>query len=382
MKVLLAFDSFKDCMSAREASEAAREGVLHAFAGAETICVPMSDGGDGLVSVLASCSDYVRHSAYVCGPLGERVEAEFLVSGDGRDAVIEMAQASGLELLPAARRNPELTTTYGVGELIREAVGLGCRRIFVGLGGSATCDCGLGMLQALGANITCHTAEPGIPLCGINLPGIESIDLSALRTLLSQVEIYAAVDVSNPLIGEHGAAFVYAPQKGADRRMVERLDIGLEHILSIARTSDGPGDGAAGGMGFALRHFLGARIISGAELVFQASGFEVKLRGSDVVLTGEGSADSQTAEGKVASRVLERALELNIPVLLFAGRVHDSISLQKSGFSRVVSINDGCSLPYSQLILASVAKENLKNAVSRSMEDFFRVRNKTAEQSV
>ena len=322
MKVCIAPDSFKESLSAAEVAEAIRRGVLKVAPGAQTVIVPMADGGEGTVRALvdATGGEFVRET--VTGPLGGKVQADYGLLGEGETAVIEMAAASGLPLLPPDERNPMLTTTFGTGELIRSALDRGVKHIIVGIGGSATVDGGAGMAQALGAKLLDEKGEE-IGFGGGELRRLERIDLSELAPRVESVEV--ACDVTNPLTGPEGAARIYGPQKGATPEMVEALERNLAHLAHVIANDLGkdvcdlPGAGAAGGLGAGLVAFLGAKLKPGVEIVIEASGLRKKMKGCDLVITGEGRLDEQSAFGKTIDGVAGVAKGLGIPVVAIAG---------------------------------------------------------------
>jgi glycerate kinase len=345
-KIVIAPDSFKECLAAEAVAAAMAAGVRAAAPDAEVVCVPMADGGEGTVRALVAATGGTLHRATVTGPLGEPVEAEFGVLGDGRTAVIEMAAASGLPLAPPARRDPTRTTTYGTGELIRAALDLGARRLLLGIGGSATVDGGAGMAQALGVRLLDAAGQP-IGWGGGDLERLAHADLLARDPRLAGVAVEVACDVTNPLVGPHGAARVYGPQKGATPDSVERLEANLAHLADVierdlgVRVRDLPGAGAAGGLGAGLVAFLGATLRRGVELVIEAVGLEAKLRGADLVLTGEGRLDRQTAFGKVPVGVARLAAAKGIPVVAIAGALGEgSEAVHAEGVTACFSILD------------------------------------------
>ena len=324
MKVCIAPDSFKESLSAAEVAEAIRRGVLKVAPGAQTVIVPMADGGEGTVRALvdATGGEFVRET--VTGPLGGKVQAHYGLLGEGETAVIEMAAASGLPLLPPDERNPMLTTTFGTGELIRSALDRAVKHIIVGIGGSATVDGGAGMAQALGAKLLDEKGEE-IGFGGGELRRLERIDLSGLAPRVASVEVEVACDVTNPLTGPEGAARIYGPQKGATPEMVEALERNLAHLAHVIANDLGkdvcdlPGAGAAGGLGAGLVAFLGAKLKPGVEIVIEASGLREKMKGCHLVITGEGQLDEQSAFGKTIDGVAGVAKGLGIPVVAIAG---------------------------------------------------------------
>lgn len=328
MKVVVAVDSFKGSLSSSELADSIGRGVRRVYPEAVVEKIPVADGGEGTVEALVESSGGHYRSLTVKGPLWEPVVARYGISGDGTTAIIEMAAASGLPLVPVEKRNPELTTTYGTGELILDALGAGCRRFIIGIGGSATNDCGMGMMQALGMKFL---DREGLELegCGENLIRTETIDDASLAAGLMEAEFHIACDVENPLYGENGAAFVYSRQKGADDSMVIRLDEGLKHFSAIVGDKNGfpmnelPGAGAAGGLGGAFAAFLSGNLEPGIKLVLEGTGLGEKMSGADFVITGEGRIDYQTVMGKTPVGVARLASERGIPVIAIAGSVSD-----------------------------------------------------------
>ena len=306
-----------------DAARAIQRGVLRVYPDAENVLLPVADGGDGTLEALVGSSGSC-FEAEVTGPLGEPVKAQWGVMPDGKTAVIEMARASGLALIPLERRDPRITTSYGTGELIREALDKGCREIIIGVGGSATNDAGVGMAQALGAGLT-DAGGKQVRFGGAALLNLSRIKLGAIDIRLRECRIRVASDVNNPLCGPLGAATVYGPQKGATAEMVGLLDSALGHFAEIVRrdlTVDLlhlPGAGAAGGAGGGLVALLGARLESGAALVCDVLQLEEHLQGADLVIVGEGRMDAQTVYNKAPIVVARRASKLGLPVIAVAG---------------------------------------------------------------
>ncbi|MCL6521600.1 MAG: glycerate kinase [Firmicutes bacterium] len=327
MRVLVAPCSFKGSLSALEAAEAMAEGWLGARPRDEVIRLPVADGGEGTLEVLLHGSGGRLLRSRVSGPLGEPVEAEWGLLPDGT-AVVELAQAAGLGRLPPGRRDPLRAGTRGVGELVRAALDAGARRLLVTLGGSATNDGGAGLLRALGAELLDAAGRP-LEEGGAALARLERLDLTRLEPRLAGVELAVACDVTNPLLGPSGASAVYGPQKGAGPAEVARLERALERWAErveaavapppSGRWRDAPGAGAAGGAGFALLAVLGARFEPGARLVLDRLGFDERLAGSELVLTGEGRLDGQTAFGKAPAEVARRAARRGVPAVALAG---------------------------------------------------------------
>lgn len=343
-KVIVAIDSFKGCLSSIEAGEAVALGIRQACPAAETEVIPVADGGEGLLEVLVENSGGRLVKCRVHDPLMRETDACFGLSGDGQTAFVEMARASGLPLLTPKERDPLRATTYGTGELVREALQLGCRQVLIGLGGSATNDAGLGMLQALGYRFLDDQGN-GIGLGGQALLRIVHIDDSHVMPEVQTTIFTAACDVRNPLYGPEGAAQIFAPQKGATPQMVATLDEGLRNLAQViykynkVEIGSLPGAGAAGGMGGGLHALLGATLRPGISLVLDMAGFNRRLSDADLVITGEGRADRQTLMGKVPAGILNLASQQNIPVALLAGQVEDTEQLLNAGFHWVYSIN-------------------------------------------
>lgn len=324
MRVVIAMDSFKGSLSSLEAGQAVKTGLLRAFPDAETEICPLADGGEGTAAALTAGLRGETVHAAVTGPLGTPVSCAYGIVGDL--AVIEMAGAAGLTLVPPERRDPMHTTTYGVGEVIRDAISRGCRRFILGIGGSATNDGGAGMLQALGFDLSDADGRP-IPHGAAGLAKLRHISAENALAALQDCTFRVACDVENPLCGENGCSAVYGPQKGADAESIRRMDGWLREYASLAKTvfpeSDAsyPGSGAAGGMGFALRTFLGASLESGVQIVMEETGLAEKIRAADLVVTGEGRMDAQTAMGKAPVGVAQLAARYRKPVIAFAGGI-------------------------------------------------------------
>jgi glycerate kinase len=324
MRIVIAPQSLKGSLTAAQAGWAIAQGVLAVFPAAVCDIVPVADGGEGTVQALVDATGGKIVPVTVTGPLGEPVEAFFGLLGDGATAVIEMASSSGLPLVPPAMRDPRITTTYGVGELILAALDQGCRRFIVGVGGSATNDGGAGMAQALGASLLTDNGN-ALAAGGASLAALKHISVDGLDPRLAECTFEVACDVNNPLYGPMGASAVYGPQKGATPEIVRQLDSALEHYarvierdldMSVANIA---GAGAAGGLGAGLIAFLHAVLRPGAEIVLEAVGLEDRLRTADLVITAEGQLDAQTAYGKSVGAVAALAKRYNIPVLALAG---------------------------------------------------------------
>ena len=347
MKLVVAPDSFKGSLTSPQVCRAIEEGIRRAVPDAEVVLVPMADGGDGTARTLVEGTEGEFLTATVTGPLGEPVEAEYGILGDGTTGIIEMAAASGLVLVPPEQRNPLHTTTRGTGELIGLALDRGCRKLIVGVGGSATTDGGTGMAQALGARFL-DAEGNDLPGVGESLQRIDRIDVSGLDPRLKEDTVRVACDVDNPLYGERGAAAVYGPQKGATTEIVEELDQGLRTLAEVIARDMGiavahqPGAGAAGGLGAGLVTFCGATLEPGVDIVIEAVDLAGKMQGAEVCFTGEGAMDRQTAYGKTPAGVAKVALEAGSAVLALAGIVHeDARELHDHGFAALGSVVNG-----------------------------------------
>lgn len=372
-KVILAIDSFKGCLSSKEAETAAAQGIRHAFPTCEIICLPVADGGEGMQRVLTEAlnGQEIRLSAH--DPLMQMRQTAYGLSGDGTTAFIEMAAISGLPLVPLRQRNPSLTTTYGTGELIKDALNRGCRRFVIGLGGSATNDAGLGMLQALGFRFRDRYGNElgkAQPMCGQLLSEIAFIDFSTALPALCEARFTAACDVCNPFFGPEGAACVFAPQKGADPEMVAALDKGLQHLAQVIRQTTGhdiatlPGAGAAGGMGGTLSALLNAELKPGIDLLLDLTDFDKLIEGADLIITGEGKSDRQTVMGKVPSGILKRARRQGIPVILVSGSIEDADILNQAGFRAAFSITPA-PMSLEEAMRPSTACQNIMQTVGQ-----------------
>ncbi|QAV23543.1 glycerate kinase [Proteus hauseri] len=349
MKIVIAPDSFKESLSAKEVAESIKQGFSRYLPDAQYCCIPMADGGEGTVTSLVDATNGAFISTKVCGPLGKQITANWGILGDGTTAVIEMAQASGLHLVPPNLRNPTLTTSYGTGELINAALEKGVKKIILGLGGSATNDAGAGMMQALGLDLkdkfgTC------LPFGGAALAQLQTIDINSLNPKLKNIEIEIACDVSNPLCGEKGASVIFGPQKGATQDDIAQLDNALHHfgtyiekmtqrsLINIA------GSGAAGGLALPLLAFTQATLSQGVELVANAVELEKQLIDADLVITGEGRMDIQSAQGKTPTGVAKLAKKYHLPVIaLVGGYLPDYDVVHQQGIDAVFSIVPGIS---------------------------------------
>ena len=347
LRIIVAPDSFKGSLSAPEAAAAMGRGIRAVFPEAEVVEIPIADGGEGTVEALVAATGGRLRHAEVRGPLGDPVRAAWGVLGDGRTAVIEMAAASGLTLVPGGRRDPRLASTFGTGELVRAALDGGHRRIVLGLGGSATNDAGAGLARALGA---CFLDEAGadLPEGGAALARLTRIDLAGLDPRLAETEMLVACDVDNPLCGPRGASSTFGPQKGATPGMVRELDAALAVFARVAARDTGrevaatPGAGAAGGLGAGLLFFTPARLRPGVGIVLEAVDFEARIRGADLVFTGEGRTDAQTAMGKAPVGVAAAAKRQGAPVVCLSGGLAEGADdLLASGIDALAAVPPG-----------------------------------------
>ncbi len=372
MKIVIAPDSFKESLSAIEVARAMADGVRVALQQAEIDLCPMADGGEGTVEAMVAATDGEFRTVEVFGPLVKPTKAQFGLLGDKHTAVIEMAEAAGLGLVKPEKRNPLLTTTFGVGQLILAALDAGANRMIIGIGGSATNDGGTGCAQALGVVFIDQRGRAfACGLSGGDMGGIKSIDITGCDGRVGQCEILVACDVTNPLTGPGGASAVYGPQKGATPEMVEALDAGLANLAGVIREQLGvdveniPGAGAAGGLGAGLVAFAGAKLRSGIEIVADAVGLAGRIAGADLVITGEGKFDSQSASGKAAVGVGKIAADASVPCICIPGQA--SADAPREMFADVrplvaegVSVVDA--MQRTKALLSERASEAIRNA--------------------
>lgn len=345
-KIVLAFDSFKNCLSSIEICSILQESILKSCPEFEVVSMPLGDGGEGTAVALTASSHGVMHKCPVHDPLNRPIEASWGLLPDN-SAVFEMASASGIELITRDERDPMRATTYGTGELLKYLIRQkNIRRFIIGIGGSATVDCGVGMLQALGVKFFDNrNALIPAPAQGRDIAAIARIDTSGMLPEIKECSFCIASDVTNPLCGENGAAKVFAPQKGADSDTVIFLENNLRNFgtLSVAGgfadNFTTPGDGAAGGLGFALRNYLGAQTASGAELVLERLKFDRVLEDADWVMTGEGCSDYQTANGKLCSIVSSHARRAGVPVILLSGALGEKAYILEEIFDAVLALS-------------------------------------------
>ena len=372
MKVVAAIDSYKGSVSSKEAGEAAVKGVLNVYKDAEVQVVTLADGGEGTVDSLVDGLNGEYRDVEVTGPLGEKTVCRYGIISDRNLAVIEMAGAAGLPLVPVEKRNPCNTTSYGVGEVIIDAIEKGSRKFIVGIGGSATNDGGVGMLQALGYSFKDADGNE-IGHSGAEVAKIASVDTSNVYPLLKECEFSIACDVNNPLCGKLGASAIYGPQKGATPEMVEFLDGALGNFAKVTKEymnndySQYPGAGAAGGMGYGFLSYLNVTLRPGVEIVLDALEMDKYLEGADVLITGEGRIDQQTAMGKAPAGAASRAKKYGLKVIGVAGCTTDDAHLcNDKGIDAIFDITDRA-----MTIEEAMDKENTKKNIEKTVTQIF-----------
>lgn len=362
-RIILAFDKFKGSLSSEQVARAFKQGWQSVVPDSDIVTVPIADGGDGLLQSLATALGASTRSVVAHDPLGRSISTHYATSGDM--AIIEMAQVSGVALLKAEERNPMLTSSYGLGEVMLDALDRGARHMILGIGGSATNDCGMGMLEALGYRF--YDAEGEVlEASGDAMCRVARIDVANVDARLFECEIVVASDVDNVLYGERGAAWVYAPQKGATPAMVEALDEGMRRFAKVVggEWHNVAGAGAAGGVGYALMALLGATLKPGIELVLGTVGFDALLDDAQLVVTGEGRIDRQTLMGKGPSGVLRCARSKGVPVIALGGRVEWCEELESSGFERIYEATpEGMALD--EAMQQTTAQQNICHAAMR-----------------
>lgn len=368
MKIIIAIDSFKGSLTSLEAGRAAQEGIHQLFPECETEIIGIADGGEGMLSVMQNVLGGTTHTIRAHHPLMEVIETSYGISTDGTTAFIEMATISGLPLIDKEQRNPMKTTTYGTGELIKDALEKGCTRFIIGIGGSATNDAGTGMLQALGfrfLDINGNLLGQG----GEILEKIAQVDTQEVHPSLKNAHFIVACDVQNPFYGPEGAAYIYARQKGADEQMITALDNGLRSFAHVIQETTGkdialiPGSGAAGGMGGGMMAFLDAELKSGADLLLDICRFEERIANVDLIITGEGRIDHQSLMGKIPGKILEAGMRKGIPVIAIAGCVEDEELLKEAGFKGIYATKPDF-MPLEEAMKPGLAKQNIKNALA------------------
>ena len=373
MKIVIASDSFKGSMSSLDVATAASAGVIEVYPDSEIVSVNVADGGEGTVEAIVDALGGEIVKVQVSDPLGRKIETSYGIAGE--TAILEMAAASGLPLLTAEERNPWATSTLGTGEMIMDAIARGCRKFLVGIGGSATNDAGVGMLQAMGFRFYDANGELITQGCGGMLGSIARIDDSLVSAAVKESQFTVACDVDTPFCGPEGAAPVFAPQKGADAEMVKRLDEGMASFAKVITEKYAidivpvAGAGAAGGMGGAFRAFLGATLKKGIDMVLDAIDFDTTIQGANLVITGEGKVDFQTAKGKTAAGVLNRAKQQHIPVVAIGGCVEMCESLVQMGFAGIYPILEE-KVPLEIAMQRDFAMNNVRKTVARIVPNY------------
>lgn len=374
MKVVIAIDSLKGSLSSMEAGTAIKDGILAAKPDAEVIVKPLADGGEGTTDALIEGMNGERIDLTVTGPMHTPVDAYYGYLKDTNTAVMEMASAAGITLVPDSEKNPLLATSYGVGEMINDAIQRDCRNFIIGIGGSVTNDGGIGMLKALGVRFLDENGEDAGE-GGQALAKIARIDVSGMNPLLKECHIQVACDVNNPLCGENGSTYVYGPQKGVTEDMKKTLDEAMAHFARVTSETlendymNTPGAGAAGGLGYAFLAYTGAALTPGIELILDAVGLEEELSGADVVVTGEGRLDFQTAMGKAPVGVARLAKKYNAKVIAFAGSVtKEATACNKEGIDAFFPIlRSVCTLAEAMDPVAA------RNNMTATVEQVFRL---------
>jgi len=372
MKVVLAIDSFKGCASSQELSAWIEEGIKEVYEEADVHSCYIADGGEGMLSALMQNVKGKIVTCKVHDPLMNPISAQYGILEDDTTAVIEMAQAGGLPLVPKQMRNPLLTTTFGVGEQVKDAIEKGCRKFIIGIGGSATNDAALGMLQALGYRFL-DEAGKALGLGGAILESVHHVDESLVLKELKTCEFIVACDVDNVMYGPTGSAHVYAAQKGADEAMIERLDAGMKHFTEVLKNTLGKdvamntGSGAAGGMGGGMQAFLDAKLRSGIEIILDQIGFDAHLKNATLVITGEGRIDRQSLMGKVLSGVSKRCQKVGAPLIALGGGISDELE-DHEGVDALFSV-----MRYPMSLEEAMEKERAQKLIKQSTKEIFRL---------
>lgn len=373
-KIVVASDSFKGSLTSLEVAAGAEQGIHEVFPECEVVKVNVADGGEGTMDALRSTLGGQWVTVAAADPLGRPRNVSYVVLGDGNTAVIEMSAASGLPLLEPQERNPMLTSTFGTGEMIVDALSRGCRRFLVGIGGSATNDAGMGMLEALGFRFIDKDGKV-LPGRGESMSEVVDIDMSHVSPEVKESEFIIACDVDSPFCGPRGAAYVFSPQKGADPQMVAELDAGMEHLAEVIARVVGkdirniPGAGAAGGLGGGFLAFLNSRLERGIEMVLDAIAFDDIIRGSDLVITGEGRVDSQTLTGKTPYGIMKRAQKQNIRTVAIGGSVKLGDDDDVSGFDSIWPVTPE-GMPLEEAMKAETASANVRETVKKIMLEY------------
>ena len=365
MKIVLAIDSFKGCLTSEEVEQTVAQCLSAKSANILIDSIPIADGGEGTLSALMQHTQAIYQTVEVHNPCMKKIQASYGISSDGRKAFIEMAGASGLTLISEDERNPMKTSTFGTGELIADALNKGCTEFIIGIGGSATNDAGTGMLQALGYRFIDKKGQ-ALGSGGEILSKINYIDESTKHPLLKNAHFIVACDVRNPFYGPEGAAHIFAPQKGANRTMVDELDNGLQHFSKVILRHTGkdissiPGSGAAGGMGGGMLAFLPAVLKSGSEIILGQCNFDERTEGANLIITGEGKMDKQTLMGKIPYHILQTGLNKGIPVIALSGKAENKEELMNAGFKAIHTITPE-SMPLTEAMKPEVAQKNIQH---------------------
>ena len=368
MKAVIAIDSFKGSLTSIEAGKAVADGIQELFPLCQIELIPIADGGEGMLAVMLSTIGGNLQHLTAHNPCMESIQTSYGISADGSTAFIEMASISGLPLIREEQQNPMKTTTYGTGELIRDALEKGCTRFIIGIGGSATNDAGIGMLQALGFEFLDTSYRP-LDFGGEILEKIVSINTRNVHPKAKNAHFIVACDVQNPFYGPNGAAAIYARQKGADDTMIEELDRGMQAFAQVILRETGkdismtPGSGAAGGMGGGMLAFLNAELRSGADLLLDLSHFDTQIEGADLIITGEGRMDRQSLMGKIPGKILEAGKRKDIPVIAFAGSIADIEILESAGFKGLFATKPD-SMPLEEAMKPDIAIQNIRSALA------------------
>lgn len=367
MKIILAIDSFKGSLSSGDAEKAVAEAIHKLSPNHEIVCIPIADGGEGTLSVIMETTEATWHTLYAHNPCMETIQTQYGISSDRNTAFIEMASISGLPLIRKEQQNPMETSSFGTGELILDALQKGCTRFVVGIGGSATNDAGIGMLQALGFKFLDREGKT-LGHGGKILIDIAHIDQLQVHPSLKNAHFIVACDVRNPFYGPEGAAFVFARQKGADDAMIAQLDMGMRSFADVIHQETGidiseiPGSGAAGGLGGAMLAFLNAELKSGADLLLEICQFEELISGADLIITGEGRIDRQSLMGKIPGKILQIAQNHRIPVIAITGIAQDTDLLKDAGFKDIYTTKPDF-MPLEEAMKPGIALQNIKNTV-------------------
>ncbi len=375
-RIVVASDSFKGSLTSLQVAYAVEQGIHKVYPECKVVKLNVADGGEGTMDALRSTLGGRWINVKVDDPLGRRMNSAYVILNDGRTAVIEMSAASGLPLLRPEERNPMKTSTYGTGEMIADALARGCRRFLVGIGGSATNDGGMGMLSALGFRFLDRNGKV-LPGMGASMMEVEDIDVSQVPEAVRDAGFVVACDVDSPFCGPSGAAYVFAPQKGAGPQMVEELDKGMQHFAEVIKRvmgkdiKDVPGAGAAGGLGGGFMAFLNARLEKGIEMVLDAIGFDAVIYGADLVITGEGRVDSQTLTGKTPYGIMKRAAKQGIRTVVIGGSVKLDEGEDVSGFDVVYPVTPP-DMPLEEAMKPETAAENIRTAIVKIMNKYKR----------